>query len=72
MTLAVFGGRENILLFSSIIISFAISQTTLFAYGFITGQLGFVLIPIYQLFLTIITFIYLNQNPAVYEDIDED
>ena len=62
MSLAVFGGRGNILLFSSIVTSFILSQITLFAYGLVTKQLGFVLIPIYQIFLVMITYIYINNN----------
>ena len=62
MTLAVFGGRGNVVLFSSIVLSFIFSQTVLFAYGFVTEQLGFILIPVYQLFLTLITYIYINNS----------
>jgi hypothetical protein len=73
MSLAVFGGRGNILLFSSIVTSFILSQITLFAYGLVTKQLGFILIPVYQIFLVIITYIYINNSSVeLMEEIDYD
>jgi len=73
MSLAVFGGRGNILLFSSIVTSFILSQITLFAYGLVTKQLGFILIPVYQIFLVMITYIYINNsNVELMEEIDYD
>jgi hypothetical protein len=73
MSLAVFGGRGNILLFSSIVTSFIFSQITLFAYGLDTKQLGFILIPIYQIFLVMITYIYINNSSVeLMEEIDYD
>jgi len=73
MSLAVFGGRGNILLFSSIVTSFILSQITLFAYGLVTKQLGFVLIPIYQIFLVMITYIYINNSSVeLMEEIEYD
>jgi len=73
MSLAVFGGRGNILLFSSIVTSFILSQITLFAYGLVTKQLGFILIPVYQIFLVMITYIYINNSSVeLMEEIDYD
>jgi hypothetical protein len=73
MSLAVFGGRGNILLFSSIVTSFILSQITLFAYGFVTKQLGFILIPVYQIFLVMITYIYINNSSVeLMEEIEYD
>lgn len=73
MSLAVFGGRGNILLFSSIVTSFIFSQITLFAYGLVTKQLGFILIPVYQIFLVMITYIYINNSSVeLMEEIDYD
>jgi len=73
MSLAVFGGRGNVLLFSSIVTSFILSQITLFAYGFVTKQLGFILIPIYQIFLVMITYIYINNSSVeLMEEIEYD
>jgi hypothetical protein len=73
MSLAVFGGRGNILLFSSIVTSFILSQITLFAYGLVTKQLGFVLIPVYQIFLVMITYIYINNSSVeLMEEIEYD
>jgi hypothetical protein len=73
MSLAVFGGRGNILLFSSIVTSFILSQITLFAYGLVTKQLGFILIPVYQIFLVMITYIYINNsNVELMEEIEYD
>jgi len=73
MSLAVFGGRGNILLFSSIVTSFILSQITLFAYGLVTKQLGFILIPLYQIFLVMITYIYINNsNVELMEEIEYD
>jgi hypothetical protein len=73
MSLAVFGGRGNVLLFSSIVTSFILSQITLFAYGLVTKQLGFILIPLYQIFLVMITYIYINNsNVELMEEIEYD
>jgi hypothetical protein len=73
MSLAVFGGRGNILLFSSIVTSFILSQITLFAYGLVTKQLGFILIPVYQIFLVMITYIYINNSSVeLIEEIEYD
>ena len=73
MSLAVFGGRGNILLFSSIVTSFILSQITLFAYGLLTKQLGFILIPVYQIFLVMITYIYINNSSVeLMEEIEYD
>jgi hypothetical protein len=73
MSLAVFGGRGNILLFSSIVTSFILSQITLFAYGLVTKQLGFILIPVYQIFLVMITYIYINYSSVeLMEEIEYD
>ena len=73
MTLAVFGGRGNVILFSSIVLSFIFSQTVLFAYGLVTSQLGFILIPVYQIFLTLITYIYINNSTVeLIEDIEDE
>jgi hypothetical protein len=73
MSLAVFGGRGNILLFSSIVTSFILSQITLFAYGLLTKQLGFILIPVYQIFLVMITYIYINNSSVeLIEEIEYD
>jgi hypothetical protein len=73
MSLAVFGGRGNILLFSSIVTSFILSQITLFAYGLVTKQLGFILIPVYQIFLVMITYIYINNSSVeLMEEIEYD
>jgi hypothetical protein len=73
MSLAVFGGRGNVLLFSSIVTSFILSQITLFAYGLVTKQLGFILIPVYQIFLVMITYIYINNSSVeLMEEIEYD
>jgi hypothetical protein len=73
MSLAVFGGRGNILLFSSIVTSFILSQITLFAYGLVTKQLGFILIPVYQIFLVMITYIYINNSSVeLMEEFEDD
>ena len=73
MSLAVFGGRGNILLFSSIVTSFILRQITLFAYGLVTKQLGFILIPVYQIFLVMITYIYINNSSVeLMEEIEYD
>jgi hypothetical protein len=75
MTLAVFGGRGNRLLFSFIVITFVLYNTTLFLYGLSTSQIGFILIVVFQFFLTLLTFIYLNNDVPALGDkgfIDED
>lgn len=60
MTLAVFGGRGNRSLFLFIILTFITFNTVLVLYGIQTSQIGFILMVVFQLFLTILTFIYLN------------
>lgn len=60
MTLSVFGGKGNPLLFLSIVISFIVYNTVLILYGISTLQIGFVLMVVFQFFLTLITFVYLN------------
>ena len=60
MTLAVFGGRGNRSLFLLIILTFITYNTTLVLYGIQTSQIGFILMVVFQLFLTILTFIYLG------------
>jgi len=60
MTLSVFGGKGNKLLFLSILISFIMYNTVLVLYGISTLQVGFILIVVFQFFLTLMTFLYLN------------
>jgi hypothetical protein len=68
MTLAVFGGRGNKSLFLFIILTFITFNTVLVLYGTQTSQIGFILMVVFQLFLTILTFIYLNGNVANLEN----
>lgn len=69
MTLAVFGGKGNRGLFLFIILTFVMFNTILVLYGISTSQIGFILMVIFQLFLTILTFIYLNGNiPNIQEE----
>ncbi len=74
MTLAVFGGRGNVALFSFIIISFIFYNTVLVLYGISTSQIGFILMVVFQFFLTLLTFIYLNNDAPsmIGEDIEDD
>jgi hypothetical protein len=77
MTLSVFGGRGNPLLFLSIIITFIMYNTILVLYAISTSQIGFILIVVFQFFLTLMTFIYLNGDreemmTRVMDDEDED
>lgn len=60
MTLAVFGGKGNRLLFLLIIITFIIHNTVLVLYAISTYQIGFILMVIFQIFLTLLTFVFLN------------
>jgi hypothetical protein len=70
MTLAVFGGRGNRSLFLFIILTFITFNTVLVLYGIETSQVGFILMVIFQLFLTTLTFIYLNGNIPTLENED--
>jgi hypothetical protein len=72
MSLAVFnGGRSRgILIF--IFMFFIINQTTLVLYGISTGQVGFVLIVIFQLFLIMLSYIYINSTLVEWEEDYED
>jgi len=77
MTLSVFGGKGNPLLFLSILISFILYNTVLVLYGISTLQVGFILIVVFQFFLTLITFVYLNGDREtmmnqIEDDEDED
>ena len=70
MTLAVFGGRGNRLLFLFIMLTFVMFNTVLVLYGIATSQIGFILMVVFQLFLTTLTFIYLNGNIPTLENED--
>jgi hypothetical protein len=70
MTLAVFGASKA--LFLVMTLTYILNQITNLAYGIITKQIGFILMVAFQFFLTLVTFVYLNQSTPVYEDIDED
>lgn len=60
MTLAVFAGRGNRTLFLFIVLTYVIYNTVLVLYSISTSQIGFLLMVIFQLFLTVLTFIFLS------------
>lgn len=70
MTLAVFSSIRP--LFLVMFFSFILNQVSTLAYGISTKQLGFILIVVFQFFLTLITFIHLNQHSPVYEEDDDE
>jgi hypothetical protein len=51
---------------------YLINQIVTLSYGIITKQLGFVLSVAFQFFLTLMTFIYLNQSVPVFEEDDDE
>jgi uncharacterized membrane protein len=62
MTLVVFGGQGNKKLYAFIIFAFIINQIVTIVYGIVTGQLGFILSVVFQLFLLILTHIYVSNT----------
>ncbi len=51
---------------------YLINQLVTLAYGIITNQLGFILGVAFQFFLTLMTFIYLNQGSPVFEENEDE
>lgn len=75
MTLTAFGGMNSKSLLSMIVISFISYNVILVLYAISTYQVGFILMVIFQFFLTLATFMFLNQNTINAEDmgdIDDD
>jgi hypothetical protein len=71
MTFAVFGGSGNKMLFLFIMLSFIINQIVTMLYGISTSQTGFILLPVFQFFLVMLTYFYLSGNAPVWDE-DED
>ena len=72
MTLAIFGGAGNKKIFMSIILTFVIYQMATLYYGIETGQIGFILMVAFQFFMSLITYIYLNQAVPFFDQEDDD
>ena len=75
MTISMLGGTSNIMLFSTIVFTFIAYNIVLVLYSISTSQIGFLLMVIFQFFLTLLTFLYVNQNTLSkinYKETDED
>ena len=72
VTLSIFSNSGNRTLFIIMIFFYLINQIVTLCYGIITKQLGFILSVAFQFFLTLMTFIYLNQSVPIFEEDDED
>ena len=72
ITLSIFSNSGNKTLFIVMIFFYLINQLVTLAYGIITNQLGFILGVAFQFFLTLMTFIYLNQGSPVFEENEDE
>jgi hypothetical protein len=68
MTFLIFGGLRNKVLFIFILIAFVLNQVLFIFYGIVTGQIGFILLVVFQLFLIFLTNIYINFNNETEEE----
>lgn len=71
MTLAAFGGMNNKALLSMIVLSFISYNIVLITYGISTRQIGFILMVVFQFFLTLTTYMFLNQSMSIKESIGD-
>ena len=73
MTIAMFSGMNNIVLFFIVIFNFIIYNIVLVLYSISTSQIGFLLIVVFQFFLTVLTFLHTNQTMSIIDRLrDED
>jgi hypothetical protein len=72
VTLSIFSNSGNKTLFIIMIFFYLINQIVTLCYGIMTKQLGFILSVAFQFFLTLMTFIYLNQSVPVFEEDDDE
>lgn len=70
ITFMIFAGNSKYLLLF-VMIFFVLNQVTTIAYGIITKQLGFILMVVFQFFLTLMTFGYLNRGINTLGDIND-
>lgn len=70
ITFMIFAGNSKYLLLF-VMIFFVLNQVTTIAYGIMTKQLGFILMVVFQFFLTLMTFGYLNRGINTLGDIND-
>lgn len=70
ITFMLFAGNSKYLLLF-VMIFFILNQVATVAYGLVTQQLGFILMVVFQFFLTLMTFGYLNRGIDMIGDIND-
>lgn len=70
ITFMLFAGNSKYLLLF-VMIFFVLNQVVTVAYGIVTQQLGFILMVVFQFFLTLMTFGYLNRSVNTIGDIND-
>lgn len=70
ITFMIFAGNSKYLLLF-VMIFFVLNQVVTVAYGIVTQQLGFILMVVFQFFLTLMTFGYLNKEVNTLGDIND-
>lgn len=71
ITFMIFAGNTSRFLFIFVIFFFIINQVVTVGYGIITQQIGFILMVVFQFFLTLMTFGYLNRGLNMIGNIDD-
>lgn len=71
ITFMVFAGNASRYLFIFVMFFFILNQIVTMGYGIITQQIGFILMVVFQFFLTLMTFGYLNRGIDTIGDIND-
>lgn len=71
ITFMIFAGNSSRSLFIFVIFFFISNQVVTIGYGIVTQQIGFILMVVFQFFLTLMTFGYLNKGINMMDDIDD-
>lgn len=72
MTLVIFNGNGNKSLYALVIFTFIINQIAFILYGIDTNQLGFILSVIFQMFLLLLTLLFITAMPILNINEDEE
>ena len=62
ITFILFGMASNKIILFLVMLFFLLNQVATLFYGIVTDQIGFILMVVFQFFLTLMTFGYLNTN----------
>jgi hypothetical protein len=71
VTLSAFGGIQNKLFLLFVIILFILNQIVFILYGISTGQIGFILLVVFQLFLVLMTYIFISFSVKELDDFED-